>query len=1105
MFDQSRAQARGHQQSASRGEDELFLTSPTTSSHSGGRHSYGSTNNALSGYQHQYQASSPPTSSHSSYNPQAFARTPSTASTSLPYHPGPPSRYGSAASPTSYTSPTQPSYQPAAYNPAAYASTTAPQRQPTYSGYNNYSQSYGSPTAPQSSQGFGHSPTSSYQGTFPSAPSATSPAPTYDSTFSQSYSNNYNSYPTNGNSSAASYASDNSQTPYPIQSSMPVGPNYADPSSFYSRSDSAASPIPSPQIQQQHSPGLQRHPTNAPLPSRPMEEPTWDPSAITPTDEDQAQLQDSLLQDIEAELGGRHRPMPINGQFSDDELQGLRRYNSDLATAGMAPTSNAPTANRAPIPTFDYDDDDDDPEGTAGVLAMQQAELDDKRFSSVPFAFPEPVNMNPLPPPPEEQSDDTDYGGMDLGALAGGYAGNLAYGSEVVPTPGQDGSRPLPNPNDYDVSHEAYERAPAFRDAEVDYGGTGGLQAPSAHRLSFDDGDEHVSLHSKQSGSESPYKEDYPDLYYHPGLSNRPLPALPPGPGSDTSSLLSVHPTTRSYHSHSLSTDSRTLHDGGSDYYGGGSTGLNSPFPERSISLSSHSHTPQVQAPVRSRTDAAEERRKMARYQTQQQQLAAQQGLPYDGYESNTPSSMTYDMITLPSGRKRKFVPSKLTSGDIRRCSEPWALSGIAAWIREMADGEPDLKQKTVEEALLKLFTEKVPTINVADAELLSTLVSQLMLDAGVLVPEEEWVKFGSGTISGVLPQLTGYGCYAPKLHDDDSQPGRCYSHHCMRTLRKANLDDMLLDEVKPADWNVHYKIQDAELAEKPKKEIERQHVLHEIVNSEEYFVNQLEVLRVLYRDHLRNSQPPIIPPNKIDKFLQVVFGKADAVQLVNKDNLLAQLKYRQQEQGPWVSGFSDLFREWIRKAKDIYIDYASQFPYAEYMVRKESDRNLLFRNFLEQVMRHKRSERLGWQHFLKTPITRLQRYSLLLETVEKKTLRDDEEKANLARAIAEIRNVTMECDTKVAEMQKKVEMMELNSMLVLRPGFHSVLNLDHLGRELIKQGDLQRMGSKGVRWVDTHALLFDHYFILAKVVSPKDVRGEKKYDVSKEVSFSYH
>jgi hypothetical protein len=61
-------------------------------------------------------------------------------------------------------------------------------------------------------------------------------------------------------------------------------------------------------------------------------------------------------------------------------------------------------------------------------------------------------------------------------------------------------------------------------------------------------------------------------------------------------------------------------------------------------------------------------------------------------------------------------------------------------------------------------------------------------------------------------------------------------------------------------------------------------------------------------------------------------------------------------------------------------------------------------------------------------------------------------------------------------------------------------LNLDHLGRELLKQGELQRQGSKGVRWVDTHALLFDHYFILAKAVSFKDGRSDKKYDVSKEV-----
>ena len=85
--------------------------------------------------------------------------------------------------------------------------------------------------------------------------------------------------------------------------------------------------------------------------------------------------------------------------------------------------------------------------------------------------------------------------------------------------------------------------------------------------------------------------------------------------------------------------------------------------------------------------------------------------------------------------------------------------------------------------------------------------------------------------------------------------------------------------------------------------------------------------------------------------------------------------------------------------------------------------------------------------------------------------------------------------------MNQKVKMIELNAMLVLRPGFHAELNLDHLGREIIHEGDLQRMGSKGVRWVDTHALLFDHYFILAKLIQARDGRPDKKYDVSKEVS----
>lgn len=482
----------------------------------------------------------------------------------------------------------------------------------------------------------------------------------------------------------------------------------------------------------------------------------------------------------------------------------------------------------------------------------------------------------------------------------------------------------------------------------------------------------------------------------------------------------------------------------------------------------------------------------------QQQQLGLQPGTPYDNYDAESQTSMAYDTITLPSGRRKKFVPSKLTASDYRRCTEPWALSGIANWLREMADGEPDLKPKTVEEALINLFTDRVQTLNVADAEVLSARVVELMLETQILVTEEEWVKIGPGTITGVLYQLTGSGCYASKLHEPEA-PGRCYSYHCMRTLKKANLDGLMLEEVKTEDWATFYKLTKESIEGKGKKEIERQNVMHEIVTSEEGYMNQLEVLRMLYRDQIKNAPSPIIAPNRVDKFISVVFGKVEAVLATNKENLLAQLKYRQQEQGPWISGFSDLFREWIRKAREVYIDYASQYPHASYLVRKEKDRNIIFSEFLDRVRGHSLSNRLDWTHFLKAPITRLQRYTFLLQTVEKNMLQDSDEKSNLAKAISEIHNVTLECDQKVAEMQKKVEMMELNAMLVLRPGFHSALNLDHLGRELIQQGELQRMGSKGVRWVDAHALLFDHYLILAKPVSTKDGKGGKKFDVSKE------
>lgn len=1162
FFDQTAVRShRSYTASSGRADEELFISSPTAEAHPAhNRASYVPQSTAAAGYQRQYQAQiPPPPPSHSTYNPQHFARS---HSASLPYHPSPAARYTPSTSPT-YTSPPTTNYTPPAYNPAAYANTntTLPQRHSTVSGYGNYGyNSYASPAVPHVSTAYAPPPPSTYGGsqpssaTTPSAPHRYEPAlhsPQYapsvtppsaaSQQYDQPYSTGYGaqqypgSYAANGGSSAPSpvYSASSTSTPYPIHSQIPVGPNYSPDANTFSnrasRSGSQPPPMPPSPARTQPSPQLQRHPTNAPLPSRPVDDSQEEPAWRTDGGGDDLQVtQDALIQEIVSDLGvspQSQRP-PANGVTSDEILDKARRYNSTSSRAtsdvgiNRHPSDASSRPNNGVAATYNWDSEESDPEGAAGLLAMQD-DMDGRRFGGITFpAYMEP----PAPPPPaaaaaaqapsfseEQVSTDSDYGGMDLGMYGGGYAGNLQYGNEVgsplMTASASEAPRPLPTPHSQGVEY------PPFSDVSVDYGGTGGLLPPQSHRLSFDDGDERVSVHSRHSGSDSPSKDDYPydQMFWHPGLSNRPLPALPQGPDDSSPPPAPPSNTAVYQHSYTRSSDSRLPYppDYRDIYF---SQGAGHQHVERSVSLVNHSHTPPVQAPARSRTDATEERRRAMKHMSQPiAQVSHPPASSYSGYETGTTSSLAaYDMITLPTGRRKKFVPSKLSAADIKRCAEPWALSGITAWIREMAEGEPDLKRKTIEEGVLKLFCTKVPTMNVADAELLSAKVVDAMFDAGILIPEEEWVKFGPGQLSGVLWQLTGSGCYAPKLHEDEGIvprlhdngiPVRCYSHHCGRTLKKVNLDNMMSEEDDVVlDWATFHGVSMEEIKSKPKKEVERQNVLHEIVTGEEDYMGQLDVIRLLYRDWLRAWQPPIIAANRMDKFLDAVFGKVDAVQQINKEHLLAQLKYRQKEQGPWIVGFSDLFREWIRKARPIYIEYCAAYPYASYLIRKEASRNLLFRQFLDVVQGHKRSKRLEWTTFVKAPITRLQRYGLLLETVKKNMPGESEEKTNLEKALEEIKRVTHECDEKVAEMTKKVELLELQSMLVLRPGFQSVLNLDHLGRELLKQGELLRQGSKGMRWVDTHALLFDHYFILAKAVTSKDGRNDKKYDVSKEV-----
>lgn len=745
----------------------------------------------------------------------------------------------------------------------------------------------------------------------------------------------------------------------------------------------------------------------------------------------------------------------------------------------------------------DLYNDDSDPEAAAGLEAMRLADeqeaANDFRSSSVsstqrPFTG---YNSQRIPRHDSQRqngnriSDGDDYSGVDVSMFTGGYDVQMSYGgdpsqlaaggeingdahSQAVSSQHSSMRRSHPSQNSsYDYNMDSIHPFPPFRDARVDEGGTGGNYEPPAdgRRQSYDEGDEYTLMEDRMPER---FPDEPPDVFFNSTTStHRPLP--PPPPGEDTP----------------------PLPQGGYPYAPSGyDMNAQGQWVPRSASLINYSKTPPVNQPLRSKTDAEERRLRQTR--------------PSSGYSTTydtTPASASAVAIDLPSLPTRRFVPSKLGTPDFKKCDEPWALSAILTWLMIVTkpDQTTELKEAAIKEALVNLFTNKVPTMNIADAEGLSDRVVENMYKAGALQTTEEWVRLTHVPMSGVIFQLSSAGCYSPTLHDH-VVPGRCYAHHCQRTLKKVNLHTQPVRTHET--WAEFYGLKKEDIEGRDNKEIERQNVLHEIVQTEDFYMEQLNLLRIIYRDPLAKSEPSIVTPKRKDKFLKDVFGKLEQVKQANEDHLLPQLKYRQHEQGPWVVGFSDIFRQWIRMAKVAYIDYAGSFPGASFMVRQEMERNIQFAGFLDKARNDPRGKRLGWDTYLKSPITRLQRYTLLLHTVLKNMKTDSEEKTNLQIAYDEVKAVTLECDTRVAEMQRKVDLADLSAKLVLRPGMQNAveLNLNHLGRELVHRGDLQRMGGNRFTWLDSHALLFDHYLVISKSIHQRAEQGGRveKYDVSR-------
>ena len=308
-----------------------------------------------------------------------------------------------------------------------------------------------------------------------------------------------------------------------------------------------------------------------------------------------------------------------------------------------------------------------------------------------------------------------------------------------------------------------------------------------------------------------------------------------------------------------------------------------------------------------------------------------------------------------------------LSSKTFQMCTEPWSLSALRNWIQDIFGNS--VSMETISLALQGLFTHHVSTLSILQADKLAAQVGTTWIREGILFEPTIantalWnplstleLGFTPKTLQGVLPTLTGKGCYSHTCATTPPGVGRCYSHLCSRTLVKKSMlpsppamPTSPPPTGKPADWASFWELDAEFLRAMEKREIKRQNVIFEFIQAEEEYVGDLNTMLNFQKQLIASSSTPtpIVAKHKLDEFLNRVFGCVKPILEWQSKKLLVPLRERQATQGPVVRGVGDIVLEWVRGCSMIYADYAGGYPLADILVREEMAINPLFASWLD-------------------------------------------------------------------------------------------------------------------------------------------------------------
>lgn len=337
---------------------------------------------------------------------------------------------------------------------------------------------------------------------------------------------------------------------------------------------------------------------------------------------------------------------------------------------------------------------------------------------------------------------------------------------------------------------------------------------------------------------------------------------------------------------------------------------------------------------------------------------------------------------------------------------------------------------------------------------------------------------------TGVLVPLTR--CYSPTCVLSGGRT--CYSPSCPRqgkAFATSTADD--LRDVEPTTSKAWVECVPRSLVDAlPREEVKRQNAIHEFVQKEELFLQDLNLLGV-FAKRLEDSAsvPGQVPPlqgARLASFVQDVFGKLDAL-VPHIARFVDALHERQREDGAVVQRIGDVVTTAALDWRAAYTAYVAHYPLALARLKAEAESNARMQRFVEDCRRHPAAGRHPLDNFLFRAPARLQRYHLHLESILRHTSKYSDDGDALQLAIEVLDEQCLMAQSGVDAAEARVELQTLAKQLTSKRPEDSI-DMDLLSeqRRIVHRSRVfRRPDNFEFEWTSLEAILLDHYLVLAK------------------------